>query len=217
MLCFHTERELASQLWAVSVERAQATTKHIANHITSCACVVAWCRAVCVVSYTFSYFCFRIAWFRESTSIRLCSLTPELPATMSALRMALPSRVYQLLIRKADPMVPAKMRTLWEHPAGMGNTDLQHTVRDIENTNTRLTLSSDHLHPCIFSLKSCQKVHCAGTQSHTCAMIVIFLETVLCWCTKAYKKCVYINLYIFDCCTVQVRRPSSSGRRVSNG
>lgn len=37
---------------------------------------------------------------------------------MSAARIALPSRVYQAIVRKADPLVPARMRNLWEHPAG---------------------------------------------------------------------------------------------------
>lgn len=36
---------------------------------------------------------------------------------MSA-KLALPSRVYQLMIKTAEPMVPQKMLPLWNHPAG---------------------------------------------------------------------------------------------------
>lgn len=32
--------------------------------------------------------------------------------------LALPSRMYQLLIKSAEPMVPKKMIPLWNHPAG---------------------------------------------------------------------------------------------------
>ncbi|KAG4078292.1 hypothetical protein HA402_013002 [Bradysia odoriphaga] len=32
--------------------------------------------------------------------------------------LALPSRMYQLMIKRAEPMVPKKMIPLWNHPAG---------------------------------------------------------------------------------------------------
>lgn len=37
---------------------------------------------------------------------------------MSVARLGLPSKVYQSLIRLAEPMVPAKLQPLWNHPAG---------------------------------------------------------------------------------------------------
>lgn len=37
---------------------------------------------------------------------------------MATAKLALPSKVYQLLIKKAEPMVPQKMLPLWNHPAG---------------------------------------------------------------------------------------------------
>lgn len=33
--------------------------------------------------------------------------------------LALPSRMYQLLIKTAEPMVPKKLIPLWNHPAGI--------------------------------------------------------------------------------------------------
>lgn len=35
-----------------------------------------------------------------------------------AAKIALPSRVYQLMIKTAEPMVPKKLLPLWNHPAG---------------------------------------------------------------------------------------------------
>lgn len=33
-------------------------------------------------------------------------------------KLALPSKMYQLMIKTAEPMVPKKLIPLWNHPAG---------------------------------------------------------------------------------------------------
>lgn len=35
-----------------------------------------------------------------------------------ATRVAIPTKIYQAMIRAVDPKIPAKIRPLWEHPAG---------------------------------------------------------------------------------------------------
>lgn len=34
-------------------------------------------------------------------------------------RLALPSKIYQLMIKTAEPMVPQKLIPLWNHAAGI--------------------------------------------------------------------------------------------------
>lgn len=34
-------------------------------------------------------------------------------------KLALPSKMYQLMIKTAEPMVPKKLIPLWNHPAGI--------------------------------------------------------------------------------------------------
>lgn len=37
---------------------------------------------------------------------------------MTSAKIALPSKIYQAMIKIADPMVPKKLTPLWNHPAG---------------------------------------------------------------------------------------------------
>lgn len=133
-------------------ERAPANnraskTRAATQNSTSRVCVVA-CGVVVVVPpvprrvpftrvHTFRFLrCYRTSSVqsRDFNFFRVVQL-PNSPFNMSAVRLALPSRVYQLLIRRADPMVPAKMRNLWEHPAGICTraARVRGLARDIEN------------------------------------------------------------------------------------
>lgn len=40
------------------------------------------------------------------------------PAANALTKASLPTKVYQLLIKSAEPFVPKKLQPLWNHPAG---------------------------------------------------------------------------------------------------
>lgn len=40
------------------------------------------------------------------------------PAASALTKASIPTKLYQLLIKSAEPLVPKKLQPLWNHPAG---------------------------------------------------------------------------------------------------
>lgn len=43
------------------------------------------------------------------------------PATNVLTKSSIPTKIYQLLVKTAEPLVPKKLQPLWNHPAGNFN------------------------------------------------------------------------------------------------
>lgn len=50
------------------------------------------------------------------------------PAANVITKASIPTKIYQLLIKSAEPLVPKKLHPLWNHPAGKSTMTTIDTV-----------------------------------------------------------------------------------------